>query len=300
MMDKIVFALLRGVCQLPAYVAHAKGFLREVDIDATLSIAPTAWTVPERLLRGDVQFAVIPWTRVAADTSPDNRLMLISGSGIEEAAMVVRKGMAIEQVKDVAVPTEGGIKDLTAMALIQKLHWQDANVIRMPSGDGAILSFIGEAADAASMIEPYSTMLEHLGMGRVIQRTGDVWPGAPGCSLTTTSDLIAEDSDLVERMVSAYLRAAQFLETSLDESAEIAAKYIGLSAEIIRKALKVNRPNVNAIRNQAAMDQVIALMMKRGYIDRPPTQYKDLSFMDKCCGTVGHTKSAVGLEQSSA
>ena len=168
-MDKIVFALLRGVCQLPAYVAHSKGFLRDVDIDAELSIAPTAWTVPDRLLTGDVQFAVIPWTRVAADTSPDNRLTLISGSGIEEAAMVVREGMTIEQVHDVAVPTEGGIKDLTAMALIQKLHWQDANIIRMPSGDGAILSFVGEGADAASMVEPYATMLEHLGVGRVIR-----------------------------------------------------------------------------------------------------------------------------------
>ena len=68
-MDKIVFALLRGVCQLPAYVAHAKGFLRDVDIDAELSIAPTAWTVPQRLVDGEVHFAVIPWTRVAADNS---------------------------------------------------------------------------------------------------------------------------------------------------------------------------------------------------------------------------------------
>jgi ABC-type nitrate/sulfonate/bicarbonate transport system substrate-binding protein len=297
-MDKIVFALLRGVCQLPAYIAHAKGFLRDVDIDATLSIAPTAWTVPDRLLTGEVQFAVIPWTRVAADTSPRNRLTLISGSGIEEAAMVVREGMTIAQVNDVAVPTEGGIKDLTAMALIQKLNWQNANIIRMPSGDGAILSFVGEGADAASMVEPYSTMLEHLGLGRAIQRTGDVWPGAPGCSLTTTSDLIAEDPDLVERMVSAYLRAAQFVEASPEESAEIAAKYIGLSSEIIRKALKVNRPNPNAIRNQSAMDQIIALMIERGYIDRPPTRYKDLSFMDKCCGSAGPAKSAAGLEQT--
>jgi ABC-type nitrate/sulfonate/bicarbonate transport system substrate-binding protein len=293
-MDKVVFALLRGVCQLPAYVAHAKGFLRDVDIDAQLSIAPTAWTVPDRLLAGDVQFAVIPWTRVAADKSPDNRLTLISGSGIEEAAMVLRNGMTVEQVNDVSVPTEGGIKDLTAMALIQKLHWENANIIRMPSGDGAILSFVGEGADAASMIEPYATMLEHLGLGRTIQRTGDVWPGAPGCSLTTTSDLIAEDPDLVERMVSAYIRAAQFVETSIEESGEIAAKYIGLSAEIVRKALKVNRPDVNAIRNQAAMDQVINLMIKRGYIDRPPTRYKDLRFMDKCCGGAEPVRSAVG------
>ena len=280
MMDKIIFALLRGVCQLPAYVAHAKGFLRDVDIDAELSIAPTAWTVPQRLVDGEVHFAVIPWTRVAADTSK-NRLTLISGSGFEEAAMVVRNGMTIEQVTDVAVPNEGGIKDLTAMALVQRLGWQGANIVRMPSGDGAILSFVGEGADAASMVEPYATMLEHLGLGHVIQRTGDVWPGAPGCSLTTTSNIIAAKPDLVQRMVGAYMRGAHFADTNRDESAEIAEKYIGLSSKIIRKALDANRPNPDAIRNQGAMDQVIDLMIERGYIDKVPSGYKDLSFLDK-------------------
>lgn len=291
MMDKIVFALLRGVCQLPAYVAHAKGFLRDVDIDAELSIAPTAWTVPQRLVDGEVHFAVIPWTRVAADNSR-NRLTLISGSGFEEAAMVVRNGMTVEQVTAVAVPNEGGIKDLTAMALVQRLGWQEANIVRMPSGDGAILSFVGEGADAASMVEPYATMLEHLGLGHVIQRTGDVWPGAPGCSLTTTSNVIAAKPDLVQRMVGAYMRGAGFADTNRDESAEIAEKYIGLSAEIIRKALDANRPNPDAIRNQAAMDQVIGLMIQRGYIDRAPSGYKDLSFLDKAEASLKQTATA--------
>ena len=290
-MDKIVFALLRGVCQLPAYVAHAKGFLRDVDIDAELSIAPTAWTVPQRLVDGEVHFAVIPWTRVAADNSR-NRLTLISGSGFEEAAMVVRNGMTVEQVTAVAVPNEGGIKDLTAMALVQRLGWQEANIVRMPSGDGAILSFVGEGADAASMVEPYATMLEHLGLGHVIQRTGDVWPGAPGCSLTTTSNVIAAKPDLVQRMVGAYMRGAGFADTNRDESAEIAEKYIGLSAEIIRKALDANRPNPDAIRNQAAMDQVIGLMIQRGYIDRAPSGYKDLSFLDKAEASLKQTATA--------
>jgi NitT/TauT family transport system substrate-binding protein len=290
LVDKIVFALLRGVCQLPAYVAHAKGFLQDVDIDAELSIAPTAWTVPQRLLSGEVQFGVIPWTRVAAEDSRDNRLVLVSGSGSEEAAMVVRQGMRIDQVHNVAVPQEGGIKDLTAIALLQELGWQDANIVRMPSGDGAILALVGGGADAATMVEPYATMLEQLGLGRVIRRTGDVWPGVPGCSLTTTSDLIAKNADLVQRMVSAYVRGARFVQDSPDESAQIAAQYIGIGPQLIRKALEVNRPDPDAIRNETAMDQVIRLMIERGYIERPPTGYRNLSFLDK---TVGHC----GLEQ---
>ena len=137
--------------------------------------------------------------------------------------MVIRRGLRPDQVRSIAVPQEGGIKDLTAMALIQRLGWQDSKLVRMPSGDGAILAFVGEGADAASMVEPYATMLEHLGLGEVIQRTGDVWPGAPGCSLTTTSRFISEHRDVVERVVSAYLRAAQYVASHPDEAARIGA-----------------------------------------------------------------------------
>ncbi len=280
-MTKISISLLRGICQLPAYVACEKGFLREVGLEPTVAIAPTAWMVPERLLAGDIQFGVIPWTRVAADRSTGNRLTLVCGSGIEEAAIVVRTGLDVKDVRRIAVPQEGGIKDLTAMAMVQRMGWQDAELVRMPSGDGAILSFVGEGADAASMVEPYASMLEHLGLGRVIQRTGDVWPGAPGCSLTTTSRLIDERRDVVERMVGAYLRAAADVEANPADAAEIGARFIGVSSEIVRKALAANRPDPAAIRNDDAMARVIELMVARGYVPGPPAGYRDLSFLDK-------------------
>ena len=185
-MKKVRFSLLRGVCQTPAYVAHAKGYFQEEGIDSEINIEPTAWMVPVKLMSGESQFAVIPWTRVAAAEVNDIPLVVIAGSGFEEAAIVVRKNLDITEVKKVAVPLRGGMKDLTAMGLMESLGWKNVDLIRQPSGDGAIISFFGEGVDAASMVEPYATMLEQLGIGRIVKRTGDVWPGAPGCSLSTT------------------------------------------------------------------------------------------------------------------
>jgi ABC-type nitrate/sulfonate/bicarbonate transport system substrate-binding protein len=280
-MDTIRLALLRGVCQLPAYVAAERGFLEDEGIEARLSIAPTAWAVPERMTRGEVEFAVIPWTRVAADRGVENRLVLVAGSGIEEAAMVVRAGLDESEVRRVAVPQEGGIKDLTAMALLERMGWRDVEIVRMPSGDGAILAFVGEGADAASMVEPYAAMLEHLGLGRVVRRTGDVWPGAPGCSLTTTSRVIAERPELVERMVRAYLRGARFVAESPEEAARVGARFIGVGEHVVRRALEANRPDPNALRNEEAMAGVLELMAARGYVDGTPEGYLDLSFLDR-------------------
>jgi NitT/TauT family transport system substrate-binding protein len=279
-MKRIRLALLRGVCQLPAYVAMEHGFFAAEGIEAEPQIAPTAWTVPERLKNGAVDFAVIPWTRVAADVPRDgNRLMLVAGSGVEEAALVVRTGLAPEDVRRVAVPNEGGIKDLTAMALLRRLGWKDVRLVRQPSGDGAILSFVGQGADAASMVEPYAAMLESLGLGRVLLRTGDVWPGAPGCSLTTTSAQIERDADLVQGVVRAYAAAARYVLDSPDEAAKAGETYIGVSAAIIRRALAANRPDPRAIRNDEAMSQILTLMVDLGYVESPPEGYRDLRFL---------------------
>ena len=144
LMSRIRLALLRGVCQTPAYIAYELGYFREEGVVVSVEIQPTAWVVPERLARQEVQFAVIPWTRVAAASSHGEDLVLVCGSGCEEAALVVRADMEPHEVQRIAVPQEGGIKDLTAMALLQSLGWNERQLIRLPSGDGAILSFVGQ------------------------------------------------------------------------------------------------------------------------------------------------------------
>ncbi|HET6463996.1 MAG TPA: ABC transporter substrate-binding protein [Nitrospiria bacterium] len=280
-MDRVHFSLLRGVCQIPAYVAHVKGFFNEEKVPSEINIEPTAWMVPTRLANGDSQFAVIPWTRVATSGEKEIPLVLLCGSGFEEAAIVVRKGIALSDVKRVAVPLRGGMKDLTAMGLIESLGWEDVELFRQPSGDGAIISFFGQGVDAASMVEPYATMLEALGVGVIVKRTGDIWRGAPGCSLTTTVEMKNKHPKVAEGAVRAFVRATRFVLEHPDESAEIAHRYIGLHPRFIRQALQNNRPNVDAIRNQDAMDRVLSLMLKLGYIKKMPSGYTDLSFLDK-------------------
>jgi ABC-type nitrate/sulfonate/bicarbonate transport system substrate-binding protein len=279
-MRRVRFALLRGVCQLPAYVAVEQGFFAAQGIEAEPILAPTAWTVPERLREGEVEFAVMPWTRVATDAPRNgNRLVLLAGSGIDEAALVLRTGLAPEDVRRVAVPQEGGIKDLTAVALLRRLGWSDVRLVRQPSGDGAILSFVGLGADAAAMVEPYAAMLEFLGLGRVLLRTGDVWRGAPGCALTTTTALIAREPELVQRVVSAYVAAAWRVLEAPDEAARAGEAFIGVSARIVRRALEVNRPDPLAIKNDEPMSQILALMTDLGYQRGAAEEYRDLRFL---------------------
>lgn len=285
-MPRIRFALLRGVCQLPAYVAQKKGFFRDFDIEADFTIVPTAWLVPEQMVRGEVQFSIIPWTRIASCRSIGMPLKVICGSGLEEAAIVVKTGVSRDEVEKICVPHEGGMKDLTAMGFIKKLGWEDRRLVRMPSGDGAILAFLGEGGEAASMIEPYATILKERGIGTIISRTGDVWKGAPGCSLSTTTDFIKDAPEITQHVVNAYVQGEKYARENPDEAAEIAAEYIGVRPLYIREALRHNHPDVNAIRNTGAMDDILDLMLERGYISSSPTDYVDLRFLTEALASL--------------
>jgi ABC-type nitrate/sulfonate/bicarbonate transport system substrate-binding protein len=280
-MERVSISLLRGVCQTPAYVAKDRGLFTQEGVDARVEIAPTAWVVPRRLSDGDIDFAVLPWTRVATAKAHDEDLVVLAGGGYEEAALVLRHGVELEDVRRVAVPQEGGMKDLTAAGLMRSLGLGPDDALRMPSGDGAILAFVGQAADAAVMVEPWATMLEHLDMGRVVRRTGDVWPGAPGCSLATSRRMLEQRPDLVRRFVRAYVRGAAHLDGHTTECAAIASRYIGVSAEIIAKAYKSNRPDVRALHNTEAMDGVLALMKDLGYVRSKPSGFAELGILDE-------------------
>ncbi len=277
-MSKVKMALLRGVCQMPAYAAQEEGFFRDEGLDIDVEVAATAGLVPQKLVAGECQFAVMPWTRVAA--TPGQSLVILAGSGFEEAAIVVRAGIRESEVRRVAVPLRGGIKDLTAMGLIRSLGWANAEILRQPSGDGAIISLFGQGVDAASMVEPYATMMETLGVGRVVRRTGDLWKGAPGCSLATTVAFKGRDRETVARVVRAFVRGAAFVTEQPGRAAEIASRYIGINSRFILEALQRNRPDVNAVRNSAAMDRILELMLELKYIDRKPDGFLDLSFLD--------------------
>jgi NitT/TauT family transport system substrate-binding protein len=279
-MDYVGMSLLRGVCQLPAYVAHDMGIFEEFGLKVEFDIVATAWQIPDRLVRREADFAILPWTRAVLGNLRGRPLVVVCGSGREEAAIVVRKGLPVEDVGSIALPKRGGLKDLTAMALLESLGWTDIDEVRQPCGDGAILALVGGGADAASMVEPYATVMEERGIGTVVKRTGDVWPGAPGCSLTTTAGTIEQDPKMVQRVVAAFARGSTLIERDPEAVSAIGARYVGVAPGIFRKALRRNRPDIDAMRNRAAIDRMLGLMTKLEYIDRVPEGWLDLSFLD--------------------
>ena len=166
------------------------------------------------------------------------------------------------------------------MGLIDEMKWETATQLRYPSGDGAIIALLGEAADAASMVEPYATMCEMTEAGRIVRRTGDVWPGAPGCSLACSASTIEQNPDLVQRVVRAYMKAIDHVVAHPEEAATIASPLIGVHARFVVAAIASNPPRADGIRDHEVMLRILTFMRRLGYTEEIPEGFADPRFMD--------------------
>lgn len=300
-MDRVRLTLIRGICQLPAYVAQENGYFRQLGLEMDVEIISTASQVPDRFASGECDFAILPWTRVILAQARGEPLVLLSGSGCEEAAIVVRAGLAVGEVRTVALPRRGGLKDLTASTLFESLGWRDVKEMRMPSGDAAVLAFVSGAADAVSTVEPFATALEGLGLGTIVRRTGDIWPGAPGCSLTTTATLVETAPDVVRSVVEGFVCGLELVEREPDEAALIGARYIGVAPVYVREALNRNRPDADTLRNREVISAMLARLIEAGYLERPPSAPAELRFLDEVrAKRQGSQRSAVCCPQGTS
>jgi hypothetical protein len=82
-----------------------------------------------------------------------------------------------------------------------------------------------------------------------------------------------------------------FVHERPDEAAEIASRYIGINERFIRQALEHNCPNVDAIRNEQAMDQILDLMAELGYTKDRPSGFTDLTFLDEAQSALARVRS---------
>ena len=84
----------------------------------------------------------------------------------------------------------------------------------------------------------------------------------------------------MQSAVNAFVRGAAFIEMYPDDSAQITSRCIGVNARFIQKALNFNKPNINAIRNQTMMQNVLEFMIKLGYVRDVLTNDVNLDFLD--------------------
>lgn len=114
---------------------------------------------------------------------------------------------------------------------------KDVEILQVPFGT-ELATLKDKRADIAQTIEPNVSQVELEG-GTVAFSYPEAWGPLAFTGLMTSKDLIDKDPELVQKVVTAYEKAFQFIQSDFEGTVAIAQKRLpDLKEEIIRKALR--------------------------------------------------------------
>lgn len=114
---------------------------------------------------------------------------------------------------------------------------KDVKILEVPFGT-ELATLKNKQADIAQTIEPNVSQVEMQG-GSVVFSYPDAWGPLAFTGIMTSQELIEQNPQLVQKFVTAYEQAFQFIQNDFDGTVAIASKRLpSLDEQTIRKALK--------------------------------------------------------------
>jgi NitT/TauT family transport system substrate-binding protein len=91
--------------------------------------------------------------------------------------------------------------------------------------------------DAFIVAEPFGGQAELQKVGKVLVLSRDIWPDHICCTLNIREDVVAQQPELVQELVSGFAKAAKFIDGNPQEAAKLSVKYLGQKVEVIEHVL---------------------------------------------------------------
>ncbi len=229
------------------------------------------------------------------------------------SAFVVRKDGPVHSFADmrgrvVAIPSRFSDERLMVFRAM-KVHGIQPNEIKMvemapPDVAGALAA---KAIDAFVMGEPFPSLAEMNGFGRVLFQAREYWPDYMSCVLVVRQDMIDKRPDAVQTLVDGIARSGLWLEKGR-EYREDAADFVGRfyfnqKPAVLRWALTnpMDRVTYSPLApRKPDFDLVRDLMMETGVLNRKIAfeEYTDTRFSDGAAGqTAWPYTPGLGLTQ---
>ncbi len=114
---------------------------------------------------------------------------------------------------------------------------KDVNILQVPFGT-EIATLQNKRADIAQTIEPNVSQVELQG-GKVVFSYPDAWGPLAFTGVMTSKKLIDERPDVVQKFVTAYEQALQYIQSDFEGTVKIAQKRLpDIPPDVVRKALR--------------------------------------------------------------
>ena len=284
--------------QLAEYTAMEKGWWQQDlaplgVVTVTDKIFPTGAPEMQAMLAGDIDVAYVGAAPVLSAISTGLDAKIVAGVNNQGSDLVVRNDLDYkdpQSLKGMTIATypAGTIQDTVLRNWLKQNNIspdKDVTIKGMSTPGDAVTAITAGKVDAVFLPTPHPSVVVNQGKGKIVVRSGEMYPNHTCCVLVVSGKLIRERPDIVRQIVKTNDKAVLYNEQNLDEAAAIFAKKTGSKLEDVKASLNewdgswASDPTIiiNPVLDYAKIQYEL------GYIKKPLTKDDlfDLSFYQK-------------------
>ncbi len=262
----------------PLYLANQLGYFQSEHLKVQLDSQQTAAAIVPSLLNGQLQVGVsatVPFTLAVSKGLPLRAIATIGNGGPKESAIVVKPGSGITTPaqlagKTVAVNQLDAVLQLVTLADIAK-HGGNASTAKFialpfPSAISAVKS---GRVDAATVVEPFTTIAAQSGLDVIARPYPDVLPPKANIAVAfVTNAYLAAHRTALSGFVRALNRATQFAATHPNAVRQAVTKYTTISPKL---AESINLPAFVPSLTASSIEPTLQLMVQFHFLSKAPS-----------------------------
>jgi NitT/TauT family transport system substrate-binding protein len=261
-------------------------------VNVTDKVFPTGAPEMQAMLAGDIDVAYVGAAPVLSAISTGLDAKIVAGVNTQGSDLVVRNDLDYkgpQSLKGLTIATfqAGTIQDTILRTWLSQNNItpdKDVTIKGMNPGD-AVTAITAGKVDAVFLPTPSPSVVVNQGKGKIVVRSGEMYPNHTCCVLVVSGKLIREHPDIVRQIIRTNDKAVAYNEQNPDEAAAIFAAKTGSKLEDVKDSLNewdgnwASDPNIiiNPVLDYAKIQYDL------GYIKKPLTKDDlfDLSFYQK-------------------
>ena len=228
---------------------------------------------------GDIDVGYVGITPVLSSISKGVPVKVLSGAQTEGSALVVASGASINSIKDlkgktVATPGDASIQYMLLQYELEKngMKMSDVTVTSMKVSSMCD-ALKANKIDAAMVYEPYSSIAESQGYGKVLKDSGDILPNHPCCVVAASDDFIKNHPNETKIILDIHEKTTKFINENPSEAAKLLPDSVVPDKNVEAKVLeRINFiSGLDADYKKSVMD-FMNIEVKMGILKSPLTE----------------------------
>jgi NitT/TauT family transport system substrate-binding protein len=205
----------RSTTSMPYFVAKERGFFREEGLDVELIVMQAIQTI-QATLGNSTQFASATGSAVSAAVRGTDIRVILAVTDRPSFDLIVQPNItSVQQLKGKKIGTGGvgSLAEILARRILIAHHVPPEEVTILATGPSHVtyVALKAKVIDAAPLQMPLTFTAQDEGFRKLVS-AGDVYQSVQG-GLATTKALLAEQPELVTKVVRAMLRATRLIKS---------------------------------------------------------------------------------------